>query len=206
MNEAFKRLEVCFREFITDKKVKDELEFCLTQSQVEQFVRTKFAYWVHKEELKNSFSLIETSLIDLVIQIEGYKYCLEFGHQVNLLKHTPSGHKFKIHNDIDKLPGKLESLSNKINGFNRENNLCCCTISLFTDFHLFKNDKNDGKLEVKYVRDRPDYKSGVFAKYGTTVSDKAGNYFSKYKEELKNYNSYVIVDDVLTFHWKIEEF
>ena len=32
------------------------------------------------------------------------------------------------------------------------------------DFHLVKNGN---KLEVKYVLDRPGYKSGVFAKYGT---------------------------------------
>jgi hypothetical protein len=164
MKEALIRLEECFREFITDKEVKDELEFCLTQSQVEQFVRSKFAYWVHKKKLKNSFSLIETNLIDLVIQIEGYKYCLEFGHQVNLLKHTPSGHKYKIEKDCAKLPGKLKSLSNKYDYFSRENNICCCTVSLFTDFHLVKNGN---KLEVKYVLDRPGYKSGVFAKYGT---------------------------------------
>ena len=50
MKEALIRLEECFREFITDKEVKDELEFCLTQSQVEQFVRSKFAYWVHKKK------------------------------------------------------------------------------------------------------------------------------------------------------------
>jgi hypothetical protein len=202
MNEAFKLLEEYFREFITDKEVKDELEFCLTQSQVEQFVRSKFAYWVHKEKLKNSFSLIETNRIDLVIQIEGYKYCLEFGHQVNLLKHKPSGHKEKIEEDVANLPGKLKSLSNKIDGFSRENNVCCCTISLFTDFHLVKNKK---KLEVKYVLDRLGYMSGVFAKYGTTVSDKSGDYFHEYKKELESYNSYVIIDDVLTFHWKIQE-
>ena len=201
MNEAFKLLEVCFREFITDKEVKDELEFCLTQSQVEQFVRSKFAYWVHKK-FKKSFSLIETNRIDLVIQIEGYKYCLEFGHQVNLLKHTPSGHKKKIKEDVEKLPGKLKSLSNKIDGFSRENNVCCCTISLFTDFHLVKIEN---KLEVKYFQDRLDYQSGVFAKYGKTVSDKSGNYLSNYKKELKNYNSHVIIDDVLTFHWQIKE-
>jgi hypothetical protein len=200
MNEAFKLLEVCFREFITDKEVKDELEFCLTQSQVEQFVRSKFAYWVHKK-FKKSFSLIETNRIDLVIQIEGYKYCLEFGHQVNLLKHTPSGHKKKIKEDVEKLPGKLKSLSNKIDGFSRENNVCCCTISLFSDFHLVKNGN---KLEVKYVLDRPGYKSGVFAKYGTVVSDRSGNYLKKYKKELKNYNSHVI-DDGLTFHWQIKQ-
>lgn len=201
MNEALERLEECFREFITDKEVRDELEFCLTQSQVEQFVRSKFAYWVHKEKLKNSFSLIETNLIDLVIQIEGYKYCLEFGHQVNLLKHTPSGHKKKIKDDVYNLPRKLKSLSNKIDGFSRENNLCCCTISLFTDFHLVKNGN---KLEVKYVLDRPGYKSGVFAKYGTAVSDKSGNYLTNYKKELENYNSHVI-DDGLTFHWQIKQ-
>jgi hypothetical protein len=88
----------------------------------------------------------------------------------------------KIKDDVYNLQGKIKSLSNKIDGFSRENNLCCCTISLFSDFHLVKNGN---KLEVKYVLDRPGYKSGVFAKYGRTVSDKSGNYLSNYKEELK---------------------
>lgn len=199
MNEALKRLEGYFKEFISDKEIEDELIFCLTQSQVELFVRSKFAYWVHKKEYANSFSLIETNRIDLVIQIEGYKYCLEFGHQVNLLKHTPSGHEHKINDDCKKLSSKLESLSNKIDGFSLENNLCCCTISLFTDFHLEKIEK---KTKVKFVN----YKSGVFAKYGTYISGKGSEeYHHNYKKELKNYNSHVLIDDALTFHWKIKE-
>lgn len=202
MNEAFKRLEVYFKEFIEDPKIKDELIFCLTQSQVELFVRSKFAYWVH-EKYSNSFSLIETNRIDLVIQIEGYKYCLEFGHQVNLLKHTPSGHQHKINDDCEKLSNKLKSLSNRIDGFSLENNLCCCTISLFTDFHL---EKIGNKIKVKFMRDNPDYKSGVFAKYGTNVSGKGSEeYNNNYKVELKDYSSHVLIDDALTFHWKIKE-
>ena len=122
MNEALKRLKVYFKEFIEDIEIRDELKFCLTQSQVELFVRSKFAYWVHKNKSSNSFSLIETNRIDLVIQIEGNKYCIEFGHQINLLKHTPSGHKNKIDEDCKKLVDKLKTLSNKIEGFNLENN------------------------------------------------------------------------------------
>ena len=202
MNEAFKRLEVYFKEFIEDPKIKDELIFCLTQSQVELFVRSKFAYWVQKK-YSNSFSLIETNRIDLVIQIEGYKYCIEFGHQINLLKHTPSDHEHKINDDCKKLPRKIKSLSNKIDSFKLENNLCCCTISLFTDFHL---EKIKNKILVKYFQDKPDYQSGVLAKYGKKVSGKGSQeYHNTYKDKLKDYSSHVLIDAALTFHWKIKE-
>jgi hypothetical protein len=204
MNEALKRLEVYFKEFIEDLEIREELIFCLTQSQVELFVRSKFAYWVlHIKKFPNSFCLIETNRIDLVIQIEGNKYCLEFGHQINLLKHTPSGHKNKIDKDCEKLADKLKTLSKKIEGFNLENNLCCCTISLFTDFHL---EKIDNKISVKYISVNPDYKSGVFAKYGTKVTGKRSEeYHHNYKHEFKDYSSHVLIDDALTFHWKIKE-
>lgn len=202
MNELVKSLEVYFKEFIEDIKIREELIFCLTQSQVEQFVRFKFAYWV-QNKYTNSFSLIETNRIDLVIQIEGNKYCIEFGHQINLLKHTPSGHKPKLENDCEKLFDKIKTLSNKIEGFNLKNNVCFCTISLFTDFHL---EKFENKIRVKLIPENKEYKSGVFVKYGVNISGKRREeYFNKYKDELKNYNSYVLIDDALTFHWEITE-
>lgn len=202
MNEGFKRLQVYFKKFIEDPQIQDELKFCLTQSQVELFVRSKFAFWVHKK-FPSSFILIETKRIDLVLQIEGYKYCIEFGHQINLLKPKPIENELKISEDCKKLPGKLKNLSKEIDGFDIADNLCCITISLFSDFHLVKI-KN--KIMVKFFLDNPDHQCGVLAKYGKKVSGKTSDeYFNTYKDKLNDYNSHVLIDETLTFHWRLKE-
>jgi hypothetical protein len=200
-----KKLESYFKEFIHDNK--DEIEFCLTQSQVELFIRFKFAYWVSKR-FENSYSLIETDRIDLVIEIEGNKYCLEFGHMINLLKHSPNYHdsncEGKVKSDCKKLyEDKLIPLSKRIPEFSNSDDICCCTISLFTDFHLEEIGK---KYIASYYKNINRISSGIMAKYGTALKGSGSKeYFNSYKDELKYYSSIILKANELSFHWRIEE-
>lgn len=205
MSDRKEKLELYFRDFIQDNK--DEIEFCLTQSQVELYIRFKFAYWVNKQ-FKNSYSLIETDRIDLVIEIEGNKYCLEFGHMVNLLKHSPNHHDNnkvgKVKSDCIKLyKFKLDSLKKRVPDFFSDGNVCCCSISLFTDFHLEESGKS---YIASYYKNNSQISSGILAKYGDKLKGKdCKKYFDTYRNELKKYNSAILKANELSFHWKIEE-
>jgi hypothetical protein len=199
------KLESYFNEFIHDNK--DEIEFCLTQSQVELFIRFKFAYWVSKR-FKNSFSLIETGRIDLVIEIEGNKYCLEFGHMINLLKHSPHHHDNKedgkVKSDCNKLyEHKIQPLKKRIPDFFNDGNVCCCTVSLFTDFHLEESGK---KYIASYFNNSNRICTGIMAKYGTALKGiDAKEYYTSYRDEVKNYNSITLKANELSFYWNVEE-
>lgn len=212
MNDHIEKLNTYFRKFINDPSIKDEIIFCLTQSQVELFIRFKFAFWISKN-CKDSFSLIETNRIDLIVQIEGYKYCIEFGHQINLLKHSPDYHlnheKGKVSSDCKSLQEKIKTMANKIPDFFENGDVCLCTISLFTNFHLKKDDNKSSLFLAEYFDNDEFISCGVLTKYGKSISIKRGenDYIIKYTEGLVkcNYHSQEFIKDKLSFHWKIKE-
>ena len=218
MKQHIEKLSECFREFIENPSLKDELLFCLTQSQVELFIRFKFAFWISEKykrhkKYKDSFNLIETNRIDLIIQIEEYKYCIEFGHQINLLKHSPNHHVNselgKVNSDCKSLQKKIIPLANKIPYYFEKGLVCCCTISLFTEFHLKKDENNSKRFIAKYFENNEVINCGVLSKYGKGISIKRGevDYNTMYKSELDkcNYHSQELIKDKLSFHWKIKE-
>ncbi len=203
MNKQLNQLNKYFKSFINDAEIREELMFCLTQSQVELFVRSKFAFWACKNFV-NTYSIIEKNRIDLLIQIEGQKYCIEFGHQINLLKHSLDMNEAKVKNDCKKLLSKLKNLTPKI-GFNDLDSVSCFTISLFTDFHLVKKDT---KYLVRYYLNENQIKSGVLAKYGNKISGKGmENYYKNYREELElsDYCHTDLIENQLSFLWKVKE-
>lgn len=199
------KLESLFEEFIGSPDLREELQYCLTQSQVEQFVRFKFGFWLHQRNISN-LNIIEVKRIDLVVGIGNEVYFIEFGHLLNLLKHRIESMCEKTINDLTLLDNKIKSLSESGN-FLKEKKLYKITISLFTDITI--HEKN-GKHIAKYSGDK---NTGVFIKYGDRISKK---YFKDYLiREIEShdastvsfgkYNETVVKDGELILRWKIGE-
>jgi len=194
------RLNHYFEKFLTENK--DELEFCLTQSQVELWIRSKFAYWMNKNQ-NSKFCLIETNRIDLIIEIENIVYLLEFGHLINLLKHDAENRKSKIKNDSTKMHNKYKSIVKKIPHIFRDKAIKFYTVSLFTDFKLEETQPKK-KYNVAYVKDGF-INAGVFIKYGTAFSYKNMNKYNEtYRSYFSDFNETIIEKGKLSFFWHFE--
>ena len=82
-------------------------------------------------------------------------------------------------------------------------------ISLFTNFHLKKDDNKSSLFLAEYFDNDEFISCGVLTKYGKSISIKRGenDYIIKYTEGLVkyNYHSQEFIKDKLSFHWKIKE-
>jgi hypothetical protein len=188
-----------FNEFINSTEIKDELIYCLSQSQVESFVRFKFGFWLHNNSFTN-INIIEINNIDLVVGIGSKVYFIEFGHLLNLCFHEILLSEEKVNSDILKLKFKLEKFINKVPGLIENKELIFCSISLFSDFELGENDK---KIETKYGVEDGDINIGTFIKYGRVFnkSNKRFSYLNSYKKQFEHYERVEVINDKLYINW-----
>jgi hypothetical protein len=197
------KIESLFDKFIGSPDLREELQYCLTQSQVEQFVRFKFGFWLHQQNISN-LNIIEIKRIDLVVGIDNEIFFIEFGHLLNLLKHKIESMCEKTCNDLGLLDDKIKSLSECGNFFEGKK-LFKLTISLFTDIEM--HEKN-GKYTAKFTGDK---NTGVFIKYGDRIPKKYINDFLQREIEgpdginigFGKYNETVVKDGELILRWII---
>ncbi len=200
-------IESLFEKFIQSPEIKEELHYCLTQSQVEQYVRFKFGFWLHQQKISN-LNIIEIKRIDLVIGIMNEIYFIEFGHLLNLLEHKVESMYEKTVKDLSLLDNKIINLNTCGNYFENKK-LYKLTISLFSDF-LMTEIGNNEVSKTKYTGDK---NSGVFIKYGDSIKNK---YVNEYLiREIKisetksigfhNYNETTVKDGELILRWLIGE-
>ena len=192
---ALKKLEVLIKNFLEDPLWRRKLTSICKQSQVENGFRNDFSFYC---EEKGAKIYVEINRLDFLMEIEGYKYAIEFGHQVCFIdKHDPGDMK-KVESDTKKLKDKFKTLQSKgIEGFNTENT-CCCTISLWSDFIFTKTDRCfEVNLEECTVRAK-------YCRSGKKTFKSYESHYNHQREQLKlnTYNSTVLIEDKLTFYWK----
>lgn len=195
-----------FQEFLEDDRNHNELIYCLTQSSVEPTVRFKFGAWLSRE-YPSWFNALETKRIDLIIGDEKEIYFIEFGHCLNLLRHTPIGHIHKIENDFTKLTAnKVSKFLEKYPKLVTGKSINKISITLFSDF---KCVKNNNRYNVCFDDDKLTY--GVFLKYG--INQKDNEYFDSNSENYYNnklisagYNEKILIEGKLSLWWHITEY
>jgi hypothetical protein len=190
-----------FHEFVSDKSHKNEIIYNLTQSQVELFIRFKFAYWLsEKYDFVSCF--IEVNRIDLIVKLQDNCFYIEFGHQLNLLGHSPLCLR-KINNDCEKLEEKQSSLERKFKEIFQSRKAIKCTISLFTDFIL---EEKMNEIQSIFFQKLSNQNCGVFLKYGGKLKVKNRfEYFKNYHEELDSFQSLSFIENELALYWRIQE-
>jgi hypothetical protein len=196
------RLFTLFQEFISDESIREELLFCVKQSQVEKFIVLKFSFWLSQnynhEIIMNT---IELDKIDFILMSNCDVWYVEFGHAINLIKHGRNYINKKVIDDIEKLKKKISVTQKTRKLFSNNFNQHIVTISLFSDFHVVKTNSGKHYAPVS-VNDRH---YGTLVKYGGKKAyDK---YFANYQEELRSngFNEKVLEEQSVSIWWKVIE-
>ncbi len=198
------KIKKLFSDFLIDSINDKDIIYCLTQSTVEPVIRFKFGSWISKHHSSTiKINILEINRVDLILGDDDNLFFIEFGHLVNLLKHTTFPPMWKSNNDCDKLEGKIISFKKKNEKLSEQKKIHKLTLSLYSDF----------KGEIKNNQFTPNYAgildSGVFLKYGK--SKKYHKWFDNYIENLRNgdkngkYIEHTILENQLSLWWLIRE-
>jgi hypothetical protein len=209
-------IEALFHDFLESKVISrdKDIEYCLLQSTVEPTIRFKFGAWLNEHFQSKpgrlTLNLMEANRIDLVIGIDDNLYLIEFGHLLNILKHTSLQNSSKISSDSKKFEEKAQKLIEKINRVDptylKGKQIHYLLCSLFSDLKVVEREK-DYATSLPHSR----LQSGTLFKYGSTYSKES--YFQHYQNHLNNtepsefpygYKEVVFLPDQLSLHYKFE--
>ena len=209
-------IEALFQQFLESKVASQDkdIEYCLLQSTVEPTIRFKFGAWIN-EHFKNqpgrlTLNLMEANRIDLVIGIDDGLYLIEFGHLLNILKHTAVQNTNKTGSDSQKIEEKAHKIQEKIKGidptFFKDKQVHYLLCSLFSDLKVVEGNQG-------YVSTLPHSRlhAGTLFKYGAQYNKEP--YFQHYLNYLNQpepseypfgYKEVVILPGQLSLHYKFE--
>ena len=213
-------LERLFCLFLNESSGHDkDIEYCLLQSSVEPIIRFKFGSWLNsKLGDRITLNLMEANRLDLVIGIDKKVYFIEFGHLLNILKHSADLNYSKVNSDRLKLNEKAKKLISKIEFLEKDffsnKEIIFVVCSLFSDI---KVRYNDDFFETTIDTSR--LFSGTLFKYGKLfLTNGFKEYFENYltylnvsydkteEKYLTGYKEYSVLPGKISLHYRLEFF